>query len=152
MLWSNSSTLTSTWAANAQYGIENGATALLGFNEPDLCVPGSACMSLNSSVTAWKQYMEPFAGKALLGSPAVTNGGSTGTDYMGADYLNYFIGNCTGCHIDFVNMHWVRLFCPTIYEMLTKSLVLQLLRWCELPQDSGRKHSCCCGWSPYLGY
>ncbi|GAB7337456.1 hypothetical protein MBLNU457_g2794t1 [Dothideomycetes sp. NU457] len=106
MLWSNASDLTSSWAGNAQYAIDNGATALLGFNEPDLCVPGSACMSLNSSLTAWKQYMEPFAGKALLGSPAVTNGGSTGTHYMGADYLNYFIGNCTGCHIDFVNMHW----------------------------------------------
>jgi len=106
MLWSNATDLTSVWAVNAQKGIDNGATALLGFNEPDLCVPGSACMSLKSSVSAWKTYMQPFAGKALLGSPAVTNGGSTGTNYMGADYLNYFIGNCTGCQIDFVNMHW----------------------------------------------
>lgn len=102
MLWSNASDLTSTWAANAQKAINSGSTALLGFNEPDLCISGSACMDVASSVKAWKSYMQPFAGKALLGSPAVTNGGSP----MGLTWLENFIGNCTGCTIDFINIHW----------------------------------------------
>ncbi|WVF68660.1 hypothetical protein IAT40_003431 [Kwoniella sp. CBS 6097] len=102
MLWSNSQSLTSTWSANAQKAINKGATALLSFNEPDLCIDGSACMSIADSVTAYKKYMQPFAGKALLGSPAVTNGGSP----SGLTWLGNFIGNCTGCQIDFITIHW----------------------------------------------
>ncbi|CAD0100070.1 unnamed protein product [Aureobasidium mustum] len=104
MLWSNASDLTSSWPANAQAAINAGSTHLLGFNEPDLCLAGagSSCIEMQSAVKAWKQYMEPFAGKALLGSPAVTNGGSP----MGLTWLSNFMGNCTGCHIDFINIHW----------------------------------------------
>ncbi|KAI5208354.1 hypothetical protein E4T38_02948 [Aureobasidium subglaciale] len=104
MLWSNASDLTRDWPGNAQAAINAGSKALLGFNEPDLCLAGagSSCMEMPSAVKAWKQYMEPFAGKALLGSPAVTNGGSP----MGLTWLQNFMGNCTGCHIDFINIHW----------------------------------------------
>ncbi|KAG9976217.1 glycoside hydrolase family 128 protein, partial [Aureobasidium melanogenum] len=104
MLWSNASDLASSWTANAQAAINAGSTHLLGFNEPDLCLAGagSSCIEMQSAVKAWKQYMEPFAGKALLGSPAVTNGGSP----MGLTWLSNFMGNCTGCHIDFINIHW----------------------------------------------
>nr|XP_031857134.1 uncharacterized protein CI109_007487 [Kwoniella shandongensis]KAA5524205.1 hypothetical protein CI109_007487 [Kwoniella shandongensis] len=102
MLWSNAAELLSSWKTNAQKGIDNGATALLSFNEPDFCISGSACMSVSASVDAYKKYMQPFAGKALLGSPAVTNQGSPG----GLTYLQDFIGNCTGCTIDFITLHW----------------------------------------------
>jgi hypothetical protein len=104
MLWSDASDLTGSWASNAQAAINSGSKYLLGFNEPDLCVPGAgaSCMQMSSAVKAWKQYMEPFAGKALLGSPAVTNGGSP----MGLTWLQNFMGNCTGCHIDYINIHW----------------------------------------------
>ncbi|KAH0381675.1 glycoside hydrolase family 128 protein, partial [Aureobasidium melanogenum] len=104
MLWSNASDLTSSWTANAQAAINAGSTHLLGFNEPDLCLAGagSSCIEMQSAVKAWKQYMQPFAGKALLGSPAVTNGGSP----MGLTWLSNFMGNCTGCQIDFINIHW----------------------------------------------
>ncbi|CAD0089911.1 unnamed protein product, partial [Aureobasidium vineae] len=104
MLWSNASDLTGQWASNAQAAIDAGSKYLLGFNEPDLCLSGagSSCIEMPSAVKAWKQYMEPFAGKALLGSPAVTNGGSP----LGLTWLQNFMGNCTGCHIDFINIHW----------------------------------------------
>ncbi|KAI4723132.1 hypothetical protein E4T48_00386 [Aureobasidium sp. EXF-10727] len=104
MLWSNASDLTGQWATNAQAAIDAGSKYLLGFNEPDLCIAGagSSCIEMPSAVKAWKQYMEPFAGKALLGSPAVTNGGSP----LGLTWLQNFMGNCTGCHIDFINIHW----------------------------------------------
>lgn len=53
---------------------DNGATALLGYNEPDL--PGQADMDPVIAANLWKIYMQPFAGKAKLISPAVTNGNS----------------------------------------------------------------------------
>ncbi|THW93252.1 hypothetical protein D6C90_07609 [Aureobasidium pullulans] len=104
MLWSNASDLLRDWPTNAQAAINAGSKHLLGFNEPDLCVAGAgaSCMEMDFAVKAWKQYMEPFAGKALLGSPAVTNGGSP----LGLTWLSNFMGNCTGCHIDFINIHW----------------------------------------------
>lgn len=59
--------------------------------------------------------MEPFAGKAKLVGPAVTNGG-------GVEWLQQFLGNCTGCTIDAVAMHW--------YDTATVSCSLQIS---ELP-------------------
>ena len=59
-------------------------------------------MSVNRSVAAYKSYIQPFAGKAKLGAPAVTNAGPP----YGLTYLDWFIGNCTGCQIDFINLHW----------------------------------------------
>ena len=45
--------------------------------------------------------MEPFAGKADLCSPAVTNGGSP----MGVAWLHDFFAACTDCTIDCVAIH-----------------------------------------------
>ena len=59
-------------------------------------------MTVNQSVSAYLSYMQPFAGKARLGAPAVTNGGYPSS----LTYLSWFMGNCTGCTIDFVNLHW----------------------------------------------
>lgn len=90
------------WPEKAQAAINDGADALMSFNEPDLCYPGSACMSINQSVTAYKKAMQPFAGKVRLGAPAVTDGVSP----SGLTYLRDFMGNCTGCTVDFINIHW----------------------------------------------
>ncbi|KAF2157084.1 glycoside hydrolase family 128 protein [Myriangium duriaei CBS 260.36] len=46
--------------------------------------------------------MQPYAGRAALGAPAVTNGGPP----IGTTWLGEFLGNCTGCQIDFINVHW----------------------------------------------
>lgn len=59
-------------------------------------------MSLNDSVSGYQQWMNPLAGTVRLGAPAVTNGGGT----MGLTYLRSFLAQCTGCHIDFVPVHW----------------------------------------------
>ncbi|KAH0329993.1 glycoside hydrolase family 128 protein, partial [Aureobasidium melanogenum] len=103
MLWSDAAGATSQWAINAQDAIDHGSTALLDFNEPDVCYSGSPCMDIDASVSAYTKYMKLFAGKALLRSPSVTNQGGT----SGATWLQNFIGNCTDCQIDFVCMHWV---------------------------------------------
>jgi len=60
-------------------------------------------MTVSSAVTAYRQYVQPFAGKVKLGAPAVTNGVGSG---IGIDWLDQFVGNCTSCRIDFIPLHW----------------------------------------------
>ncbi|CAO1615351.1 unnamed protein product [Parajaminaea phylloscopi] len=104
MLWSNAGDLTAAWAANVEKMRAAGSKHVIAFNEPDLCVDGagSSCMSIADAVTAWKTYMEPLKGTMLLGAPAVTNSGPPG----GVTWLSQFMGNCTGCHFDFIPLHW----------------------------------------------
>ena len=45
--------------------------------------------------------MEPFAGKAKLCSPAITNGGAP----MGTAWLDAFLAACSGCTIDCIAFH-----------------------------------------------
>ncbi|TFY62036.1 hypothetical protein EVJ58_g4133 [Rhodofomes roseus] len=99
MLWSDSDTYTSTWQTNAQAAIDNGTEYLMSYNEPDLNT--QANMTPKQAASSWMTYMEPFAGKAKLVGPAITNGGSP----MGEAWLDAFIGNCTQCTIDVYAMH-----------------------------------------------
>ncbi|KAK4539401.1 hypothetical protein LTR36_010964 [Oleoguttula mirabilis] len=92
----------SNWSSAAERAIAGGAPALMSFNEPDICYSGSACMSVNASVTAYRTAMQPFAGRIPIGAPAITTSGAPG----GLTYLGYFLGNCTACTFDFVNVHW----------------------------------------------
>lgn len=96
LLWGTQDYHTKQWSANAQHWLSNGSGHLLGFNEPDR--PDQAHLSVDDAVTAWKKYMEPFAGKAALGAPAVSNGGLS--------WIKSFLAKCNGCHIDFVPVHW----------------------------------------------
>jgi hypothetical protein len=57
-------------------------------------------MSPQAAVEAYRTYLMPFANRASLGAPAVTNGGS------GLPWLKEFLRLCTGCKIDFVPIHW----------------------------------------------
>lgn len=94
--------MTDVWSAKAKLAISQGANALMSFNEPDVCYSGSACMSVADAVTAYKAHMQPFAGKALLGAPAVTNGAAP----YGLTWLQQFMTKCTGCRFDFIVVHW----------------------------------------------
>lgn len=100
MLWGNQPSQLSSWSANAQAAINNGATHLLAFNEPDN--PSQANLSPAAAAQLYMQYMQPFAGKAKLGAPAITNGGNA----WGINWLTAFMGNCTACTIDFAPIHW----------------------------------------------
>ena len=106
MLWSAADDLTSIWKANVNNAITTyGADAVLAFNEPDGCCwsCGNSCMNVSSAVSAYKTWVQPYAGKVALGTPAVTNGVGSG---VGVDYLAQFMGNCTGCTVDFIPLHW----------------------------------------------
>ncbi|TLD35145.1 glycoside hydrolase family protein [Venturia nashicola] len=101
MLWGAGTEKTGTWVKDATAGIAAGATALLGFNEPDH--PEQANMSPDAAATAYKTHItDNFAGKAKLISPAVTNGGGS----MGLTWLSSFMSACTDCKIDAVAIHW----------------------------------------------
>lgn len=102
LLYSDADSLTSVWSQNVETAISEGADAILSFNEPDGCYPGSACMTVNQSVAGYKSFMQPFAGRVRLGAPAITNGGPPSS----LTYLAEFLGNCTGCTIDFICLHW----------------------------------------------
>ncbi|KAF2755979.1 hypothetical protein EJ05DRAFT_502453 [Pseudovirgaria hyperparasitica] len=102
MLWSAADALTSVWNANANAAIANGAKALLSFNEPDGCSDGGSCMNATYAAQSYKTWMQPFAGKAKIGAPGITNGGAP----MGLTYLQNFMQACSGCTIDFITIHW----------------------------------------------
>lgn len=88
------------WHEAAIKALSQGCTHFLGFNEPDLGEQSS--LSVPLAVAGYRALMQPYAGRAKLGSPAVTNGGAP----MGLAYLKEFISHCTGCTIDFVAIHW----------------------------------------------
>lgn len=46
--------------------------------------------------------MQPYAGTVQLGTPAVTNGGGQ----TGLTYLENFVGKCTTCTFNFINVHF----------------------------------------------
>lgn len=106
MLWSASSDMTSIWDGNIALAVANYATdSLLAFNEPDTCCAGcgGSCMDVQTAVDAYRQWVQPYAGSLSLGSPAVTNGVGEG---IGLSWLQDFVGNCTGCQLDFFAVHW----------------------------------------------
>lgn len=109
LLWGTDSDFTDVWSANAQDALNSGSTHLMSFNEPDLDT--QANLSPAAAAAAYTTYMMPFAGKAKLGAPAVTNGGGA----MGLDWLSAFMGECSTCQIDFVAIHWYADASDTAY-------------------------------------
>lgn len=100
MLWGLGSDHTGSWVSAANAAISSGSTHLLAFNEPDHT--GQSNIDPATCAQGYLQYIQPFAGKAKLGAPAVTNGGGS----MGLTYLKSFLSACQGCTIDFVPIHW----------------------------------------------
>ncbi|KAL1305468.1 hypothetical protein AAFC00_002346 [Neodothiora populina] len=104
LMFNNNKDVLSKWPTAAQAAIDNGTTTLFSFNEPDFAYSGSGSnyMDIDTAVETWIKYMEPFAGKARLVAPAVTNVGAP----AGLTWLENFISNCTNCTIDAINIHW----------------------------------------------
>lgn len=63
-----------------------------------------ANQSPKDAADTWRQYMEPFAGRAKLCAPSITN--SPVGSGMGTDWLDEFMKECSDCTIDCVNQHW----------------------------------------------
>ncbi|KAM7206275.1 Glycosyl hydrolase catalytic core domain containing protein [Rhypophila sp. PSN 637] len=101
MCWSDGKGFPATWKQNAQKAIDSGSKHLLSFNEPDL--DSQANMSPSHAAQAHIDLMNPFRGKARIGSPAITNSGSPN---MGISWMKQFFAACAGnCAVDFVVAH-----------------------------------------------
>lgn len=105
LLWGTQTTYTNTWMSDAKAAISNGATAVLGFNEPDH--PQQANLAYGVAATQYKSLItDNFSGAGVtLVSPAVTNGAAP----MGLTYLSNFMNACSDCGIDAIAIHWYDL-------------------------------------------
>ncbi len=99
-LWGTDARFTDGWEKAAEDALASGSTHLLAFNEPDHAE--QANISPAVAAEGYKTYMEPFAGRARLGAPGVTNGGGN----MGLTWLSEFLNACDGCTLDFIPIHW----------------------------------------------
>ena len=106
MLWGLPSGDDPAWT-NAVHtaGVKN----ILGFNEPDLTYDASSNILPDKAAAGYEQYMEPFVGNVKISMPNVlwnNHGSSSGGNYNSAQWTQYFLGNCTGCHFDFAPIHY----------------------------------------------
>ncbi|KAI0367272.1 hypothetical protein BV20DRAFT_567837 [Pilatotrama ljubarskyi] len=101
MLFSAAPDHSTQWEANANAAIAKGSTHLLFINEPDLS--SQANTSPQDAAQQWMQFMQPFAGKATLVSPAITNGAPP----MGTGWMDSFLAECEklGCQVDAIAAH-----------------------------------------------
>ncbi|TGZ85672.1 glycoside hydrolase [Ascodesmis nigricans] len=92
-----------TWHQDAEWAIRNGATSFLGFNEPDHAE--QAHLSPAKAAEYWMKYLQPYAGRVRLGSPATTNSNQPG---QGIVWMKEFLSICAklGCTMDFLAVHW----------------------------------------------
>ena len=105
MLWGDREEFTRNWDALADEAIAHGAKALFSFNEPDLI--GQANMDASHAADKHIQHMNKYAGRALIGAPAVSNSNETSDSLY---WLENFLTECesrpSGCVVDFCNVHW----------------------------------------------
>ncbi|KAI1281790.1 glycosyl hydrolase catalytic core-domain-containing protein [Xylaria sp. FL0933] len=102
MLWSPAPDHSNGWDGFATDAISKGADALLSFNEPDIA--SQANMSPQDAASGHIQWMNPYAGKARISSPAISSSENAG---QGVDWLNQFFNACGGqCQVDFCAAHW----------------------------------------------
>ncbi|KYK57632.1 hypothetical protein DCS_04644 [Drechmeria coniospora] len=105
MLWGDQSDRASTWDSNAEKAIASGSKALFSFNEPDHT--GQANLSPQQAAASHTKYMNKYAGRILIGAPAITNSGNANE---GIQWLQNFVSVCNSqsekCHYDFCNVHW----------------------------------------------
>ncbi|KAK0635058.1 glycosyl hydrolase catalytic core-domain-containing protein [Bombardia bombarda] len=112
MLWGTTKGFPDSWATNAQKGINSGSKCLLSFNEPDN--DGQANISPGEAAARHIDLMNPFASKARIGTPAITNSGSPN---QGIDWMKQFFSACGGkCAADFVVIHIYGVDVPTFLQ------------------------------------
>lgn len=101
MLWSDQAWHTDAWNGNVKKWLGVGdwpTTHLMGFNEPD--DPQQSNMTAPEAVSAYLKWITPYADKATLVGPAITQGG--------LGWMAEFWPACkaAGCQIDIAAVHW----------------------------------------------
>lgn len=116
MLWGLPTGSDPAWTAAVETA---GTKHILGFNEPDLTYSGSANIAPAAAAQGYQTYMQPFAGSVKIGMPSVlwnNVGSSSGGNYNTKQWTEYFLGNCTGCTLDFASIHWYQDCNPTWFK------------------------------------
>lgn len=121
MLWGDAPLHTDHWDSNCEAELEKGVKALLSFNEPDHAT--QANISPAQAAASHIKWMNPYAGRALIGAPSVTNSGNPGE---GLEWLQGFMDACKsgeGCQVDFCPVHWYSeaQYSDTLFEHLEKA-------------------------------
>ncbi|KAL8281813.1 hypothetical protein RB600_005321 [Gaeumannomyces tritici] len=102
MLWGPIDMHTNTWKKNAEDALNKGAKSLLSFNECDF--PSQCNKSPAEAAAAHIQWMNPYASRASISSPSITNSNIAG---QGLDWLRAWVQACNGqCKFDFCAAHW----------------------------------------------
>jgi hypothetical protein len=121
-LWSDDDVHVGRFAANCEKSLAAGAKAIFSFNEPDN--GGQAHMTPAAAAAAHVKLLNPYAGKALIGAPSISN---SGLPMEGREWLTNFVEECDKlgekCHYDFCNVHWYSEveYGETLFEHLEKS-------------------------------
>jgi Glycosyl hydrolase catalytic core len=99
------------WTTNVETALANGATAILGFNEPD--DSGQANLTPAEAAAAYKEYITPYKDQAELVAPAVTNGAAP----MGLTWLEEYLEECDGeCGQTAIAIHYYAYVSDTSFE------------------------------------
>lgn len=122
MLWDNTDEHTKNWKSNVDSAISNSVKAIMSFNEPDNA--GQAAMTPEAAAAAHVEWVNPYAGKTLIGAPCVSN---SNLDGEGLAWLQSFVDTCDGldekCQYDFCPVHWYAesAYADTLFEHLEKA-------------------------------
>lgn len=100
LLHRNHPSQTDFWNANVEEALKKPDTVLLTFNELDMSF--EANLSPQRAAELYRTYLMPFACKARLGAPSVTNSQTPGQEL---DWLRAFSSACDDCVIDFIPVH-----------------------------------------------
>ncbi|KAI1397806.1 glycoside hydrolase family 128 protein [Hypoxylon fuscum] len=102
MLWSPATDHSSDWDSKAEAAISKGSDHFLSFNEPDINT--QANMLPADAATGHIKFMNPYAGRVKISSPAISSSEDSG---KGIDWLTQFFTACDGkCQVDFCAAHW----------------------------------------------
>lgn len=117
MLWG--AKMLDGWASSIENALSSGSQHILGFNEPDL--GSQASMSVQEAVDAYRQHITPYADRATLVTPAVTNGGGPN---MGLDWMKSFLTSCSDCKASVMAIHWYGDSADTFKDHVTQAINL----------------------------
>ncbi|TDZ46148.1 Alkali-sensitive linkage protein 1 [Colletotrichum trifolii] len=103
MIWSPKEEHTRRWPQNADAMLLSGSTHILSFNECDR--PDQCNLDAASAAAAHVEYVNKYAGRARIGSPATSNSAAAG---QGLNWLELWVWTCDGlgCEYDFCVTHW----------------------------------------------
>ena len=99
MLWGTK--MLDGWSSAVESALSSGSKYLFGFNEPD--IPSQSSMSTSEAASLFRQNITPYADRATLATPAITNS-QQGNE--GLSWMSQFLDECADCKASIMAIHW----------------------------------------------